>query len=82
MNGQQEIADMMEGFRKNPPTVLAGSKVIELLDYQMQVKTNLQSGNKEAITLPKSNVLQFITEDGSRGGKPGLILANELGKVK
>src|SRR5436190_23197760 len=34
MNGQQEIAQMMEDFRKNPPKVLAGSKVIELLDYQ------------------------------------------------
>jgi len=66
MNGQQEIADMMEGFRKNPPTVLAGSKVVELLDYQMQVKTNLHTGNKEAISLPKSNVLQFLTEDGSK----------------
>jgi phosphoglucomutase len=66
MNGQQEIADMMEGFRKNPPTVLAGSKVVELLDYQMQVKTDLRSGSKESISLPKSNVLQFITEDGSK----------------
>ncbi|MFL5773078.1 MAG: phospho-sugar mutase, partial [Flavisolibacter sp.] len=66
MTGQQEIADMMEGFRKNPPTVLAGSKVVELLDYQMQVKTDLRSGSKESISLPKSNVLQFITEDGSK----------------
>lgn len=66
MNGQQEIAQMMEDFRNNPPKVLAGSKVIELLDYQKQVKTNLQSGNTETISLPKSNVLQFITEDGSK----------------
>jgi phosphoglucomutase len=66
MNGQQEIADMMEEFRKNPPKVLAGSKVVQLLDYQKQVKTNLQSGATEAIQLPKSNVLQFITEDGSK----------------
>jgi phosphoglucomutase len=66
MNGQQEIAQMMENFRNNPPKVLAGSKVIELLDYQKQVKTSLQTGNTEAISLPKSNVLQFITEDGSK----------------
>lgn len=66
MNGQQEIAQMMEDFRNNPPKVLAGSKVVELLDYQKQVKTNLQSGNTETISLPKSNVLQFITEDGSK----------------
>ena len=66
MNGQQEIADMMEGFRKEPPKELAGSKVIELLDYQKQVKTDLLSGKQATINLPKSNVLQFVTEDGSK----------------
>src|SRR5205823_12216104 len=65
-NGQQEIADMMEQFRKNPPKELAGSKVAELLDYQKQIKTDLQTGKTEQITLPKSNVLQFILEDGSK----------------
>lgn len=65
-NGQQEIAEMMEGFRAAPPKELAGSKVVELLDYEKQVKTNLQTGVTEEITLPKSNVLQFITEDGSK----------------
>ncbi|HEX2608437.1 MAG TPA: phospho-sugar mutase, partial [Flavisolibacter sp.] len=65
-NGQQEIADMMETFRSNPPKELAGSKVIELLDYQKQVKTRLQTGATEEIKLPKSNVLQFLTEDGSK----------------
>lgn len=66
MNGQQEIANMMEQFRNHPPKVLAGSKVIELLDYQTQVKTNLQTGETAGISLPKSNVLQFILEDGSK----------------
>ena len=65
-NGQQEIADMMEQFRKQPPTELAGSKVVELLDYQKQVKTDLSNGQTSPIALPKSNVLQFITEDGSK----------------
>ena len=66
MNGQQEIAQMMETFRCDPPKELAGSKVVELLDYQKQVKTNLQTGKTETISLPKSNVLQFITADGSK----------------
>lgn len=66
MNGQQEIAEMMEGFRKNPPRELAGSPVVELLDYQTQVRTFLQDGKTEQIKLPKSNVLQFVTADGSR----------------
>ena len=63
---QQEIAAMMEQFRKNPPTLVAGSRVTELLDYQTQVKTDLASGKTSTINLPKSNVLQFILEDGSK----------------
>jgi len=66
MNGQQEIAEMMEAFRAQPPAQLAGSKVIQLLDYQKGVRTNLLDGTTEQINLPKSNVLQFITEDGSK----------------
>ncbi len=37
-----------------------------MLDYQNQTDTNLQSGENKNITLPKSNVLQFILEDGSK----------------
>ncbi len=66
MNGQQEIAAMMEGFRSNPPQSLGGSKVVSLLDYQKQQATNLASGSVEPILLPKSNVLQFLLEDGSK----------------
>lgn len=65
-NGQQEIAEMMENFRSNPPQELAGSRVVELLDYHKQVKTDLRTGDTSPIQLPKSNVLQFITEDGSK----------------
>ena len=66
MNGSKEIADMMQGFRDNPPQEIAGSKVKELLDYQEQLKKNTTTGATEKIGLPKSNVLQFITEDGSK----------------
>ncbi len=66
MNGQQEIAAMMEGYRKQPPTEIAGMKVVTLLDYQLQVSTNLQTGVQTTIQLPKSNVLQFVTEDGTK----------------
>ena len=66
MNGQQEIAAMMEGFRKQPPTEIAGKKVVTILDYQLQVNTNLLTGVQTNIQLPKSNVLQFVTEDGTK----------------
>lgn len=66
MNGSKEIADMMQAFRDNPPAKIAGSDVVELYDYEKQVKKNLKTNNIETIALPKSNVLQFITEDGSK----------------
>jgi phosphoglucomutase len=65
-NGQQEIADMMERFRAQPPATLAGEKVTQLLDYEKREKRDLTTGAVSPIELPKSNVLQFILEDGSK----------------
>ncbi len=66
MNGQQEIAQMMQGYRQNPPVIINGSKVATLLDYELQTGKNLMTGESWKIDLPKSNVLQFLTEDGSK----------------
>jgi phosphoglucomutase len=66
MNGQQEIADMMEGFRRNPPASLNDTPVAQLLDYQLKKGRNLQTGEEWDIKLPASNVLQFILADGSK----------------
>jgi phosphoglucomutase len=66
MNGQKEIADMMEGYRSNPPKTISGAQVTTLLDYQLQKGTNLLTGESWVIDLPKSNVLQFITADGTK----------------
>ncbi|HLL42832.1 MAG TPA: phospho-sugar mutase, partial [Segetibacter sp.] len=66
MRGAEEIAEMMQGYRENPPATIAGTPVVQLLDYQTQVGKNLQSGNVWDIDLPKSNVLQFMLEDGSK----------------
>ena len=66
MNGQKEIADMMDGFRNNPPATIDGAQVIQLLDYELQKGSNPSTGETWPILLPKSNVLQFITADGSK----------------
>lgn len=66
MNGQKEIAEMMEGYRSNPPSTINGVAVSQLLDYQLQQGRNLKTGETWKIELPKSNVLQFILEDGSK----------------
>ena len=65
MNGAKEIAAMMEGYRSNPPQQLDGKPVAQLLDYELQVGKNLLTGESWKINLPKSNVLQFILEDGT-----------------
>ncbi len=65
-SGKEEIAAMMEDLRNNPPVTLAGSTVIEVLDYSKCVSTNLTSGAKSAIELPSSNVIQLITEAGDK----------------
>lgn len=66
MDGQKQIADMMETYRANPPKTLGGLKVAQLLDYEKREGKNLLTGEKWEITLPKSNVLQFILEDESK----------------
>ncbi len=66
MDGQKQIADMMEGYRANPPKNINGVAVAQLLDYELRKGTDLQTGKTWDIELPKSNVLQFILADGSK----------------
>ncbi|WP_109699537.1 phospho-sugar mutase [Chitinophaga deserti] len=66
MKGAEEIAAMMTRYRENPPAVINGSKVVKIFDYELQHVTTLATGEKAALELPKSNVLQFLLEDGSR----------------
>jgi phosphoglucomutase len=66
MNGQKEIAEMMESYRNNPPKILGGVAVKTLLDYELRKGTNLATSESFAINLPKSNVLQFVLADGSK----------------
>lgn len=66
MDGQQQIANMMNTFRNNPPSSLAGVSVEKLLDYELRKGKNLLTGEEWDIHLPKSNVLQFLMTDGSK----------------
>ena len=66
MNGAKEIAEMMQGYRDNPPATIDGVPVEELLDYDLQIGKNLQTGKQWSINLPKSNVLQFALSDGTK----------------
>jgi len=63
MDGQQQIAAMMESYRKNPPATINGQSVVMLMDYEKQTKKNLMTGEEWKLELPKSNVLQFVLDD-------------------
>ena len=63
--GAEQIQQMMVDFRTNAPKVLAGSPVVKVLDYKSLEETNLVTGEKKAIDQDSSNVLQWITADGT-----------------
>ena len=64
--GAEEIQEMMRDLRANPPATIAGSPVVEVRDYDLGHIRNLRTGEQFPTGLEKSNVLQFITEDGSK----------------
>ena len=65
MDGAEQIQKMMVEFRANPPKALAGSEVITVRDYKSLEEVNLRSGVVTPIDQDSSNVLQWITADGS-----------------
>jgi len=64
--GAAEIKNMMEGYRNNPPEMIAGSKVLRISDYLTQLSTDTGTGKKDPLMLPKSDVLQFFLADGTK----------------
>ena len=64
ISGIEEIKNMMLQFRTNPPKNLLGSRVIEIRDYKLGISKDMNFGVDTVINLPKSDVLQFFTEDG------------------
>ncbi|MEJ8755880.1 phospho-sugar mutase [Pontibacter sp. H259] len=64
--GAEEIQQMMAEMRANPPQTIAGSKVVEISDYKISARRNLVSGEVNQLGLESSNVLQYLTEDGSK----------------
>ena len=64
--GAEEIQKMMENFRAKPPKSISGSKIVTIKDYLSSIETNVETGKENKIDLPKSNVLQFFTADGTK----------------
>jgi len=66
MSGAEEIKQMMVDFKDNPVDAIDGSKVVTIEDYNTATSKNIISGKVTPIDIPKSNVLIYITEDGTK----------------
>ena len=66
ISGTEEIKAMMARFRNTPPTEIVGEKVVEIRDYKTLEAKDQLTGKVTPINLPKSDVLQFFTETGSK----------------
>lgn len=69
--GMEKMHSIMEGFRAEPPARFIGKKVVEIADYKLSVRRVLGGGScdlavgSRPIRLPKSDVLEYVLEDGS-----------------
>ncbi len=64
--GTEEIKKIMDKLRNNPPEKINNHNIIKIYDYQKSIKLDLKNNKSTKITLPKSNVLQFITSDDTK----------------
>ena len=78
-DAMEKAAKMMADLRANAPTSIGGAAVTGVRDYRTGIAKDLVSGSESAITLPKSNVLEFLL------GEQGSVIARPSGtepKVK
>ena len=65
-SGMKKMEDIMTALRNDPVKEIAGLKVVRFDDYKVSVSKDLVSGTETVLTLPKSNVLAFFLEGGSK----------------
>ncbi|TCP25764.1 phosphoglucomutase [Tenacibaculum skagerrakense] len=66
MDGAAEIKQMMIDLRNNPLAEIDGEKVTFVNDYKTSVRKNIITGEESTIDIPKSNVLVYETEKGTK----------------
>ncbi len=64
--GAEEIEKMMSDFRNKPPKTIIGKRVVRINDIELQTSKDILTSKEEKLDLPKSNVLQYYLEDGSK----------------
>ena len=65
IEGTEKIQEILSNYRQKPPASINELNVVTVGVHKLQEKTLLQTGEKETIQLPKSNVLKYHLEDGS-----------------
>ncbi len=65
IEGAQEIQNIMDKLRSNPPREFAGLKVLQFRDYKKNEVIDMATGAKSGTGLPESNVLYFELENNS-----------------
>ena len=65
LDGIERMKALMNKLRENPPSELAGEKIISLRDYEKETITNLVTGEITSTGLPRSNVLYYETCEGN-----------------
>ena len=65
VDGMERIAAIMNKLRDNAPDIVGGSRVVRYSDVLKGVTYNIQNKTEEKLSLPSSNVLRFVTEDGT-----------------
>ena len=63
--GAERIESLLATFRSEPPTVVANQRIVIREDYKTSERVHVETGERENIDLPKSNVLKYVLEDGS-----------------
>ncbi len=66
LDGAEQIKNIMIQLRENPLREILGNKVVRIDDYQSGISKNMLTGEESKLTIPKSNVLIYYTEDGTK----------------
>ncbi len=66
IDGLAEINQMMVDLRENPVAEIDGQRVVCIEDYDLSTSKNMFTGEVETLHIPKSNVLIYYLEDGSK----------------
>ena len=64
IEGQKRIKRMMEQYREKYPNNIGSSNLIEKIDFEVQISTDISSGKESKIEIEKTDALKFVFDDG------------------